>query len=158
MDVEQFARHVVEPVLQCVPEYYSRAAVQLILGTAAVESRFHYVAQLGRGPALGLYQCEPHTHDDIWDNYLIYNPQYRIPILQYVTTDIPKQEQLVWNLAYATLVARTHYKRVSAKLPEYNDVVGQAAYWKQYYNTHLGAGTAHKYIEAYHRLVAPAWR
>ena len=43
-------------------------------GTAAVESRMGtYLRQIG-GPALGIWQVEPATHLDCWDNWLDYRP------------------------------------------------------------------------------------
>ena len=49
--------------------------VQLLLGTAAVESYFIYRRQLGGGPAVGLWQMESRTARDIFDNYLRYRPE-----------------------------------------------------------------------------------
>jgi hypothetical protein len=48
----------------------------LLLGTALTESGdMHYLHQLGNGPALGVYQMEPTTHEDIYDNYLKYKKE-----------------------------------------------------------------------------------
>ena len=49
-------------------------AETLLLGTAKAESGLIYLKQL-KGPALGLYQNEPKTHKDTWDNYLKYKPE-----------------------------------------------------------------------------------
>ena len=49
---------------------FSDDAVQLLLFTCAVESDGGtYLKQL-KGPALGIYQMEPETHNDIWQNYI----------------------------------------------------------------------------------------
>jgi len=46
---------------------HSDAAVNLLLMIAAHESGgFKYRRQIGGGPALGVFQMEPPTHDDIW--------------------------------------------------------------------------------------------
>lgn len=43
---------------------YSDNAVELLMLTAAVESNLgHYIKQVGNGPALGIFQCEPNTYD-----------------------------------------------------------------------------------------------
>jgi len=47
-----------------------RAAEQLVLGTAIQESLLIHRQQLGNGPALGLFQMEPATHNDCWQSYL----------------------------------------------------------------------------------------
>ena len=49
---------------------YSPVAENLIMGTAAQESGFTYIKQLGGGPALGMFQVEPATAEDILFRYL----------------------------------------------------------------------------------------
>ena len=71
INLNQFRDEIVAPTLKEIG-LYSKAAERLVIGTGLTESRLEYVKQIG-GPALGLYQCEPSTHKDIWDNYLIYN-------------------------------------------------------------------------------------
>ena len=52
---------------------HSQAAEDLVMGTIAQESRMGtYIRQLGNGPALGISQMEPATHNDIWNNFLAY--------------------------------------------------------------------------------------
>ena len=49
----------------------SQEAENLLMGTAAQESALgEYIRQLGNGPALGIFQMEPETFDDIVRNYL----------------------------------------------------------------------------------------
>ena len=54
---------------------WSTAAEELVLGTAIVESSLIYISQHGAGPALGLWQVEPATHDDLYANYLSYRQE-----------------------------------------------------------------------------------
>lgn len=43
---------------------YSDNAVELLMLTVAIESNLgHYIKQVGNGPALGIFQCEPNTYD-----------------------------------------------------------------------------------------------
>lgn len=64
--------HVVRPVLARL-RLSGLAAENLVLGIAAHESGgFHHLRQLADGPALGLYQCEPATHHDLFANFLRY--------------------------------------------------------------------------------------
>lgn len=152
IDKDQLRDDIIIPVLKFLhPNIpYSDAAVELLVGTATVESnRGDYVRQIGGGPALGIYQMEPNTLKDIYENYLTYNNQLMIKVdaLRPVTDLGTEKHQLVGNLFYATAMARVHYKRVPQALPSLGDKEGMAKYWKQYYNTPLGAGTVDKYLE-----------
>ena len=51
------------------------------------------------------------------------------------------------------LLARLHYLRCPGAIP--GDVHGQAAYWKQWYNTVAGKGTVEEYLEHWARWCAP---
>ena len=75
LDADQFTRLIIRPALKIIGLDF-RAAEELLLGTALQESRLTYLHQLGGGPALGLFQMEPGTHDDIWTNYLWNRPEF----------------------------------------------------------------------------------
>src|SRR5262249_9508472 len=141
LDPGQVKALVVRPTLTLLG-LWSQAAENLVLGTGMTESNLVYLKQVGGGPALGLFQCEPATHDDIWKNYLDYNPTLtkRVESLMFKSYHGPKYNQLVPNLAYATSICRVLYLRIPDPLPDANDAHGMAAYWKQYYNTPAGAG------------------
>jgi hypothetical protein len=115
---------------------YSDSVLVLETGTCKIESNLGtYLYQIG-GPALGPYQMEPDTHDDIWINFLKYQPKYS----DYVKTIAVNQNpnQLITNLTYSTLMCRFHYLRVKEPLPAANDAQGMANYHKKYYNTNMG--------------------
>lgn len=150
LDIRQLRDDVVRPVLTAM-NAHSAAAEALLLGTAAQESHITYLRQLGGGPALGIYQMEPATHDDIWDNYLSYRDSVADGVSAYLAPNQPRHDQLIWNLAYATAMCRVHYRRVPAALPAANDVAGLAAYWKAHYNTIQGAGSEEEFIENFDR-------
>jgi hypothetical protein len=139
IDASQLARYVIRPTLEYIG-WSSPAAERLVLGTGITESRLRYIKQLGSGPALGIYQMEPATFADINENYLRYRPEgRRIEDLRdgRITT---KAEEVIYNLVYATAMTRAHYRRQTESLPNENDAMGMAQYWKDHYNTHLGAG------------------
>lgn len=151
LDLVQFRDLIVIPALDAL-ELRSEAAVELLLGTALQESNLRYLKQLGGGPALGVFQMEPATHDDIWENFL----QYREPLARRVmslTASPYEPLELVGNLWYAAAMTRVHYLRVPEPLPQAGDVDGMAAYWKEHYNTHLGAGTEEEYVENWYAAV-----
>lgn len=125
---------------------YSEDAAELLMGTAAVESKLgYYIKQVG-GPARGIFQMEPDTEKDIWENFLFFKQglQDKMYKLGYMH---PNPELLVYDLRYQILMARLHYRRVPYALP--TSTVGQARYWKVHYNTVAGKGTVEKYMDAY---------
>lgn len=132
-------------------DLYSDDAVELLMGTSAQESHLgSYIHQIN-GPALGIFQMEPATAHDIWTNYLKYKPGL-VGVVKTVMTGNPNE--LAWNLKYAILMARIHYLRVKAGLPDSSNVHAMALYWKQYYNTPLGRGTAEEFAKNYARYAA----
>ena len=144
---------VIRPVLQDAG-LWSEAAENLLLGTAAQESAMgEYLVQLGNGPARGIFQMEPATLHDIQQNFLSYRPELKAKAERHKAPALSDASNLNCNLAYATLMCRIHYYRVSESLPDANDIAGLARYWKRYYNTVLGKGTESEFVENYHRYV-----
>ena len=60
---------VIRPALTKI-NLWSSSAEELVLGTAIVESGLTYLKQHGDGPALGLWQIEPATHEDLYTNFV----------------------------------------------------------------------------------------
>jgi hypothetical protein len=147
IDARQLLVLVIRPALQHI-EFHSKAAEQLVLGTALVESEGRYLQQLGGGPALGLWQMEPSTHEDIVDNYLAFRPELarKMDELRTTATITDGASELVGNLYYGAAMCRLQYRRAPGVLPYAGDVQRMAEYWKAYYNTVLGAGTIEKAI------------
>jgi hypothetical protein len=148
IDPKQLRELVIVPVLRQL-RLYSIEATSLVLGTAMHESHLTYLKQVGTGPALGLWQMEPATHDDIWANFLKYRTDLA-GVLTYVAGDkTPTADHMVGNLWYACAMARMQYRRVPGPLPE-NNPGDLAAFWKQHYNTPLGAGTVEQALPHFH--------
>lgn len=152
---EHLKRHVIEPTLKYLerinPKLNSKAAVNLLMGTVAHESHGgHYLKQVG-GPALGIFQIEPATHKDIYENFLAYDIELKtaIQLLTLKTSLISEEMELINNLMYSCAIARLIFWRVSEPLPHENDINGVAGYWKKYYNTCLGAGTEEQFKTSY---------
>lgn len=119
MHADQLRRYIIEPVLQDLG-LLSAAAVNLLLGTCAQESRMgHFLRQQGGGPALGIFQMEPATHADIWANYLMFHEDLAGRIWSYLpdASRSPDPDYLICNLKYATAMARVHYRRSPLPLP-----------------------------------------
>jgi hypothetical protein len=130
------------------------AAEQLLLGTGIQESLLIHRQQLGGGPALGLFQMETATHDDCWKNYLKFRSDLGNRVKQ--TLDAGQQplaQTMKVNDRYAAAMCRVRYMRVSAALPAANDIEGMANYWKEHYNTALGAGTPEEFLNKWPQYV-----
>ena len=69
MLASQMLALVIRPALEKL-SLWSLSAEELVLGTAIVESGLTYLKQHGDGPALGLWQVEPATHDELYTNFL----------------------------------------------------------------------------------------
>lgn len=153
INVEQLRTCIIRPTLTKLG-LWSQAAENLLLGTAAVESNLGTYIHQVRGPALGIYQMEPVTHDDIHTRFLSKDSRKELQRRILAMTALQgSSEELVGNLYYATAMTRIFYLRFPEPLPAYDDIEGMAKYWKKYYNTYLGAGTEQHFIDAYNRLV-----
>lgn len=147
---------IVDPVLKHL-EMYSPAASNLMLGTCAQESRLGYfLMQVDshnrpQGPALGVFQVEPDTHDDIWDNYLNFREELSEKVLGLCFRS--EATEMIHNMKYATAIARIKYWRHPEPLPQAGDLLGLAHVWKNIYNSKLGKGTVDEYIDNYNRYV-----
>lgn len=143
LDLSDLKVRVIAPALARIG-MDGAAAVNLLAGTALVESGCRRLVQDGGGPALGLWQMEPFTHDDIWATFL---SDARLSSLRGAVLDLASQwparvSQLPGNLPYACAMARLKYYRAPGPLPAADDAAAQCRYWKSNYNTALGAGAA----------------
>ena len=136
---------VIRPALEKL-SLWSRSAEELVLGPAIVASGLTYLQQHGDGPALGLWQVEPATHDDLYTNFLNFRPKLGSKLIELRAAGLSLDENLATNLMYGAAVCRLCYYRKPDALPEAGDIEGQASFWKQHYNTIFGAGTVSKYV------------
>ncbi|GAN65690.1 hypothetical protein [Acetobacter orientalis] len=134
---------LVKPALAALPAgLNSLSAQQGVLGIGLKESGYTYLRQLGTGPALGFWQMEPATHDDLWRNFIRYHPELQAALSRLLNGTAPTAQALVTNPLYAAAMCRVHLLRQPDPLPAANDATAWAAYWKQHYNTPGGAGVA----------------
>lgn len=134
---------------------YSLAAEQLVMATGMAESLFlstrqiaSYKPKLVYGPARGYFQMEPFTHNDLWAGYIgATRRAHLLDGLRKISDSPGDPEELVRNQIYAAAMCRIFYLRIRAPLPRAGDWPGMAAYWKRYYNTHLGKGTVEGFLK-----------
>jgi hypothetical protein len=152
-DSKQFREQIIIPTLSKL-QCYSKAAEELLVFTCAAESvGGTYLKQIS-GPALGIYQMEPATFTDIWVNYL-YHRQDKINLLSLHlgVSKIPYPEQMVYDLRFATAMARFHYLRQKEALPNHDDLEGIWKYYKKYWNTELGKAKKAESIKLYKKFI-----
>lgn len=150
---KQFRQLVVRKALMYLDPVipYSVAAENLLMGTCAKESDMGtFIAQNGGGPALGVFQMEPATYNDIFNNFIKYKKDLKSIVL---FANSPEPEEMVCNMFFAAIMCRIHYYRRPEALPAPYDFEALGQYWKQHYNTVKGKGTVEEFVENYHRYV-----
>lgn len=154
INTRQLLTLVILPTLQKMGDVFlSEGAIQLLLGTCAHESQMGtYLKQIPNGPALGIYQMEPATYKDLAERYKNSKRVNLFSVLRWMHCDnIPDPEALIYNLRLATLFARLKYFDAPEKIPD--KLPDIAHYWKKYYNTWKGAGTAEQFLEHYRQYI-----
>ena len=161
---DQFLEHVIRPVLSGLAEYderlHSRAAEQLLLGTAIAESRLGAFVQKGGGPARSFFQIEasgdyanPRTFEDIYERYLRNRPGLLVAVQGWLFPNMPAFKQLPGNQHFGCAIARTKFWMIPHPLPEADDIEGLGTYYKRWFNTGGGAGSAAKWADLYRKYV-----
>lgn len=147
----QFRMLIIEPVLSKL-QVYSKEAEELLVFTCAAESLGgHYLAQVN-GPALGVYQMEPNTYTDIWTNFIRNRNQLSMLMsLHFSCNRIPDPSRLIYDLHFATAMARIHYLRMPGTIP--NTTEGLWDYYKKYYNTEKGKAKKDESIQKYQDFI-----
>lgn len=149
LSADQLRAFIIKPALENLM-LYSDEAVELILFTCANESEGGtYLKQLN-GPALGIYQMEPKTYNDIWQNYIFNKNDLKLQLLYgFDAPKMPDEERLIYDLKFATAMVRIHYARVEEPLPKLYDLFGLWTYYKKYYNTSNGKADRSKALNLY---------
>jgi len=164
MQAQQLLDCIIKPTLEYMGGHYdSKNARMLLLATAAIESKCgYYIKQVG-GPALGIWQMEPATHDDIWNNCDALRHTSFQDCIDHLTDEVVWTEShqttfehfnLITNPMYACAMARLKYSMDPKPLPDHTNIRQVYDYYKRIYNTPLGASTYEKFKQAwlYHKL------
>lgn len=132
---DELREYVIEPTLQHSGSW-SEAAENLLMATAAQASGlgFHLLNKRGRG--FGIFQISANCHLDIWDHYLVNDPELASHVRglasQHEFLSHPHAE-LATNLSYSTALAWMVYQRCEEPLPEAKDIEGMAEYWAKHW-------------------------
>ena len=154
LDWKEFLSGIIIPTLKHL-NLDGEAPRKLVLGTAVHESTVGGITHLKQqnGPALGVFQIEPSTAEDVWTNFLRYRPELRRKVEDLVSPYPGQDIQLQGNLFYATAICRLVYYRRKEPIPLSDDIKGLAMYWKQFYNTPIGRGSPKDWIEHFNIIL-----
>lgn len=153
LNASQLRNLIIKPALLDLLRY-SEEAEELLIFTCATESNGGTYIHQVKGPALGIYQMEPATYNDIWVNYINYKNDLKLQLLhKFDAPRIPEEDRMVYDLRYATAMARIFYMRVKEELPKANDVDAIWNYYKKYYNTVLGKAEKEESIAKYKKFI-----
>lgn len=146
MNKEQLTDLVIIPTLDEIPKGYSGEAVMAIQMIIAHESNGgEYIAQT-KGPALGLTQIEPATHDDVWKHGdSIWKNAVKLGIISKTERLLKKHPdafRLVYDLRYAIFMTRQKLFMAKGALPA--NASDMAVYLKKHWNGN-GKSTPIKY-------------
>lgn len=146
MDAVRPALLALEPVIP-----YTRVAENLVLGTAAHESKFTYRYQEDGGPARGLWQIEEPTFRDLYGRYLERHPVLKGKVDTLWPNDLTDPWlQIVGNDRFSAAICRLKYWDSPLKLPaDPNDVFEMGRLYKAAYNTPSGSATAQEWVDDY---------
>ncbi|AGK87047.1 putative endolysin [Pseudoalteromonas phage RIO-1] len=125
------------------PGIYKSHVAEVLLMIAAHESKgTEYREQLGGGPAKGIFQIEPETHDSIWDNSDIIHEVAK-------SCGIRRNVDLLENDdVYSVFMARMYIAMDSNPCPKPPSYKNMAKYCKEYWNR-TGKATWEKYNDDY---------
>lgn len=130
--------------------YMTDDAVDLLLGTAIMESDLQPRFQDGRGDAIGLFQIEYGTYRDLWNRSIKAKHPGLYEALLREYGDV-KFEDLQRDDRLCAIFSRMKYAECPAPIPSRYDCAAQADYYKRIYNTAEGASTAQKFLEKRNR-------
>lgn len=155
LNINQFRSLIIKPACENLM-LYSKDAEELLVFTCATESMGGtFLKQENDGPALGIYQMEPATYNDLWQNYLK-NHQNLMSMLihNFDCIMMPDEKRLMYDLWFATAMARLHYARIKVPLPNADDVNAIWDYYKEFYNTYEGKAEHYTSIARYRMFIA----
>lgn len=150
LNIAQFRSLIVQPALRDLL-LLSHDAEELMVFTCAVESLGGSFLHQVNGPALGIYQMEPASYTDLWQNYIKNRTgMFMIMLSNFDAHNMPPVERLIYDLRFATAITRLYYARLPQPLPSCKDENAIWEYYKTFYNTVSGAAQKESSLRKYH--------
>ena len=153
-------KNIIHPGLRALgASLDTKNAEMMVLGTGIQESGLTNERQVncsGADCGLGMFQVQPSTARDIFNNFLASRPALMERVLTLESAcEVDPSTELMTNEPYAAALVRIFYSRVRAPLPSYTNPNSMAQYWKNYYNTGLGSGTASEFVNNWNNYMGP---
>lgn len=143
-------RYVISPVLNFL-NLYSPDAEDLLVGISCAESNCgEFLSQHPQGPALGIYQVELASANDVLNYLLMKRVSLYEKVMSLATPELSLEDNLRGNLLFATAVARCFFLRFPEQIPSSRE--GKAEYWKKYYNTLHGKGSKDGFLRKWKEI------
>lgn len=147
MKPDQLLTYIIPPALRSLGDKFNSYPAQIqLLATCGHESHCGEFVHQVHGPALGIYQCEPTTHRLVLSWAMDHEPNALVSLTSL-------DDRLIYDLEYATQIARLLYYSIPEPLPEV-DMTAMWRYYKSYYNRG-GAATQTEWNENWKRFVLP---
>ena len=146
IDPDELRQHVIRPTLDYLG-MGGESAESLMLATALCESGLSNLVQKGGGPARGLWQVEPATHDDVWWTFLAFKPPLEVKMERMLNSWQTRHDQLTTDPCYCCAIARLKYWRDPEPLPD--DAEGGCLYHKRVFNSVDGKADPEKTMWAF---------
>jgi len=151
MNVKQYRDNILIPTLKDIG-MFSPSAVELLLRTALHESgMLEYIEQVGGGPALGFFQMEPPTLDDLITNLQPKHIDKTELLYSYKPPKLGWDAALCRCLVFQVVACRLQYWRFPEPLPRPGDAEGMWRYYRKYWNSSKGKARKKPFHEAWER-------
>lgn len=153
MNKEQLVNLVIIPTLKEIPKGISAEAVLAVTMIIAHEStRGNFLKQIGGGPALGIIQMEPRTHNSTWKfGDSIWKNAYNMEIISKDDFDNkrhPLPGRLIYDLRYNVFMARQNiFMDRDTPLPKTPHQMSD--YLKSWWNSAGGEAKSNSYLRDY---------
>ena len=146
----QLTEFVIKPVLEKITNGLTEQSLVAIQMIIAHESKGGiYLKQIGGGPALGIIQMEPKTHNSVWKfGDSVWENAIELGIVSQHELDNgihPKPDRLIYDLAYNVFMARQRLFMKKEKIPSHPGAISM--YLKEHWNSPGGAATDYSYAE-----------
>ena len=154
---KELSNLVIRPALNHLGEPNDRVQIaeKLLLGTAAQESGLGFHLKETRTHGLGIYRITPKTHINVWDKFLVHQPDLASAVRGLASQQeflVNPHAELATNLSYATAIAWMIYRRADKALPEGGNIESLGRYWARYYH-HKPKASANEFVQNYKRYV-----
>ncbi len=148
----QLRELVILPALKGV-NLYSPEAEEMLIATCAQETHDgFYLKQMthDKNAALGIYQMQPDTHDWLWNTTLTTDSNLGFKVMTSCKYTLrPKADVMVYNLLYASVMARVFWLHIKDAFAEVGDTDHLWFLYKKYWNTYGGKATKEEFVKNY---------